>query len=118
MKSGRAGHARSSRRALGTNVAERTASLAATNEKLRKEIDDRKRAEHALRASEINQNPPIVFVADDDISVRESLELLLRHEGLGIETFVSAREFLNHPRSTAPSCLILDLSLPVSTVSS
>jgi FixJ family two-component response regulator len=55
---------------------------------------------------------PIVFVVDDDISVREALELLLRHEGLAVETFVSAQEFLARPRVSAPSCLILDVSLP------
>ncbi len=60
----------------------------------------------------MGQTPPIVFVVDDDISVRESLELLLRHEGLGVETFVSAQEFLNRSRTTGPSCLLLDISLP------
>ncbi len=60
----------------------------------------------------MSQTPPIVFVVDDDISVRESLELLLRHEGLCVETFVSAQEFLSHPRATVPSCLVLDYSLP------
>ena len=58
------------------------------------------------------QISPVVFVVDDDISVRQSLELLLRHEGFAVETFVSAQEFLNHPRSSTPSCLVLDLSLP------
>ncbi len=58
------------------------------------------------------QSPPIVFVVDDDISVREALELLLRHEGLGVEMFVSAQEFLTRPRATVPSCLVLDISLP------
>ncbi len=58
------------------------------------------------------ENPSIVFVVDDDISVRESLELLLRHEGLDVETFVSAQEFLDRPPATVPSCLILDISLP------
>ena len=58
------------------------------------------------------QAPPIVFVVDDDISVRDSLELLIRHEGLGVETFVSAQEFLFCPRATQPSCLVLDISLP------
>jgi FixJ family two-component response regulator len=58
------------------------------------------------------QASPIVFVVDDDISVRESLELLIRHEGLEVETFVSSQEFLNRPRVFAPSCLILDFSLP------
>jgi FixJ family two-component response regulator len=55
---------------------------------------------------------PIVFVVDDDLSVRESLELLVRHEGWHPETFASAQEFLDHPRSLAPSCLVLDVSLP------
>jgi len=58
------------------------------------------------------QIPSIVFVVDDDVSVRESLELLIRQEGLGVETFVSAQEFLGRPRATVPSCLVLDYSLP------
>ena len=56
----------------------------------------------------MSQTPPVVFVVDDDVSVRESLELLLRHEGLDVETFVSAQEFLGRPRVTVPSCLVLD----------
>jgi FixJ family two-component response regulator len=60
----------------------------------------------------MSETPPIVFVVDDDVSVRESLDLLLRHEGLGVETFVSAQEFLSRPRATVPSCLVLDYSLP------
>jgi FixJ family two-component response regulator len=55
---------------------------------------------------------PIVFVVDDDVSVRESLELLIRCEGWQPETFASAQEFLTHPRALAPSCLVLDVSLP------
>src|SRR5271163_2527210 len=55
---------------------------------------------------------PIVFIVDDDVSVRESLELLVRNENLKSETFASAQEFLNHPRTPVPSCLVLDLSLP------
>jgi FixJ family two-component response regulator len=55
---------------------------------------------------------PIVFVVDDDVSVRESLEALMRHFGWRIETFKSAEEFLIRPRVFAPSCLILDVSLP------
>jgi FixJ family two-component response regulator len=55
---------------------------------------------------------PIVFVVDDDISVRESLELLIRTVGWRVETFASAQEFLNQPRVDVPSCLILDVSLP------
>ena len=55
---------------------------------------------------------PIVFVVDDDVSVRESLELLIRCEGWQPETFASAHDFLVHPRALAPSCLVLDVSLP------
>ena len=55
---------------------------------------------------------PIVFVVDDDISVRESLELLIRSAGWEPQTCASAREFLARPRVLAPSCLILDVSLP------
>jgi len=55
---------------------------------------------------------PTVFVVDDDISVRESLELLIRCEGMHPETFASAREFLECPRPLTPSCLVLDVSLP------
>jgi FixJ family two-component response regulator len=60
----------------------------------------------------MTESPSIVLVVDDDISVRESLEHLLRHEGLDVETFVSAQEFLSRPPVTVPSCLILDISLP------
>ena len=45
----------------------------------------------------MSESPSIVLVVDDDISVRESLELLLRHEGFDVETFVSAQEFLGRP---------------------
>jgi len=55
---------------------------------------------------------PIVFVVDDDVSVRESLELLIRCAGWTAETFASAQEFLSRPRVPAPSCLVLDVSLP------
>lgn len=55
---------------------------------------------------------PIVFIVDDDVSVRESLELLVANEKWKPETFASAQEFLNHPRTLVPSCLVLDLSLP------
>ncbi len=55
---------------------------------------------------------PIVFVVDDDVSVRESLELLIRSEGWRPETFASAEEFLSRPRILAPSCLVLDVTLP------
>jgi FixJ family two-component response regulator len=55
---------------------------------------------------------PIVFVVDDDISVRESLESLIRFVGWQPETFASAEEFLARPRPLVPSCLVLDVSLP------
>jgi FixJ family two-component response regulator len=55
---------------------------------------------------------PIVFVVDDDISVRESLELLLKSAGWRPQTFASARDFLSHSRPSVPSCLVLDVTLP------
>jgi FixJ family two-component response regulator len=55
---------------------------------------------------------PIVFVVDDDVSVRQSLELLIRCAGWQPETFASAQEFLSRPRVLAPSCLVLDVTLP------
>jgi FixJ family two-component response regulator len=55
---------------------------------------------------------PIVFVVDDDVWVRESLELLIEDEGWQAETFASAQEFLDRPRTFTPSCLVLDFSLP------
>jgi len=58
------------------------------------------------------QVTPIVFVVDDDVSVRESLELLIRCEGWQPTTFGSAQEFLDCPRALVPSCLVLDVSLP------
>ena len=58
------------------------------------------------------QVTPIVFVVDDDVSVRESLELLVRCEDWQPETFASAQEFLACPRAPVPSCMVLDVSLP------
>jgi FixJ family two-component response regulator len=55
---------------------------------------------------------PIVFVVDDDVSVRESLELLIRSAGWQAETFASAEEFLARQRVDGPSCLVLDVALP------
>jgi len=55
---------------------------------------------------------PTVFIVDDDVSVRESLELWVRNENWNAETFASAQEFLNRPKTSVPSCLVLDLSLP------
>jgi RNA polymerase sigma factor (sigma-70 family) len=56
--------------------------------------------------------PPTVFVVDDDISVRESLEFMILNAGLRVETFTSSREFLLRKRSATPSCLVLDVNLP------
>lgn len=71
---------------------------------------------HVLaRGLELPQVPPaapIVYVVDDDVSVRESLELLIQNEGWQVEMFASASEFLNRPRTPTPSCLILDVGLP------
>ena len=72
-------------------------------------------AQSAGRKSGPAPMPPpsqIVFVVDDDISVRESLELLIQHEGWQPKTFASAQEFLDRPRAGVSSCLVLDLSLP------
>src|SRR5215813_5684295 len=55
---------------------------------------------------------PFVYVVDDDVSVRESMECLIRSAGLGVETFASPQEFLNRCRSKPPSCLVLDVKLP------
>jgi FixJ family two-component response regulator len=55
---------------------------------------------------------PVVFVVDDDISIRESLELLIGSSGWQVEIFASALEFLARPRLFAPNCLVLDVSLP------
>ena len=55
---------------------------------------------------------PIVFVVDDDLSVRRSTERLIRSAGLKVQTFTSAREFLKHPRPEGPACLVLDVRMP------
>lgn len=55
---------------------------------------------------------PVVFIVDDDISVRESLELLVCSQGWQAETFESAKGFLVRPRVFVPTCLVLDVSLP------
>lgn len=55
---------------------------------------------------------PTVFVVDDDVAVRESLEMLIGCQGWNPETFASAQEFLNRPRTLVPSCLVLDIAAP------
>ncbi len=54
----------------------------------------------------------IVFVVDDDESVRRSLGTLIRSAGLGVETYASAQQFLANPRADVPACLVLDVRLP------
>ena len=60
----------------------------------------------------LDQATPIVFVVDDDVSIRESLELLIGSAGWRPQLFGSAREFLSHPRVAVSNCLILDVGLP------
>jgi FixJ family two-component response regulator len=60
----------------------------------------------------MGESAPIVYVVDDDISVREALEALIRESGWQPWVFASAQEFLSHPRTATPSCLVLDVSLP------
>jgi FixJ family two-component response regulator len=64
------------------------------------------------RTASMPHETPVVFVVDDDISVRESLELLIRSAGWRPETCESAHEFLARPRPVVPNCLILDVNLP------
>ena len=54
----------------------------------------------------------MVFVVDDDVSVREGLGSLIRSARLKVQTFASAQEFLARPRADVPSCLVLDVRLP------
>jgi len=58
------------------------------------------------------EQAPIVFVVDDDISVRESLELLITSAGWRPETFASAQDFLSRPRVGVPCCMVLDVQIP------
>ncbi len=67
---------------------------------------------HEMGSSPMATAKPIVFVVDDDVWVRESLETLVRDEGWQPETFSSAQQFLDRPRAVTPSCLVLDISLP------
>ena len=67
---------------------------------------------HPIEAIRVLGVKPIVYVVDDDVSVRESLELLIRSEGWRAVLFASAQDFLAQPREMVPSCLVLDVSLP------
>jgi FixJ family two-component response regulator len=61
---------------------------------------------------EVGSETPVVFIVDDDVSVRESLELLILSAGWQPETFASAEDFLERSRFGGPSCLVLDVALP------
>jgi formate hydrogenlyase transcriptional activator len=67
---------------------------------------------HESGSANTSPDPPIVFVVDDDISVRESMERLIRQEGWQPETFAFAQEFLDRQRPHVPNCLVLNVSLP------
>src|SRR5579859_6736917 len=75
-------------------------------------VDPTAPADYVARSRTMAQLTPIVFVVDDDVSVREALEGLIRFEGWRVETFASAAEFLARPRFFGPSCLVLDVTLP------
>jgi FixJ family two-component response regulator len=69
-------------------------------------------AKTADARSSMSQDKPVVFVVDDDPSVRESLDSLISSAGLYPEIFESAQAFFSHPRPNVPNCLILDVNLP------
>ena len=64
------------------------------------------------RRAPMPEHKPTVFVVDDDVSVRESLELLIRWAGWKAEVFSCAQEFLSRRRADGPCCLVLDVDLP------
>ena len=66
----------------------------------------------SLGSTSMSHVMPVVFVVDDDVSVRESLELMISSAGWKPEVFASAKEFLSRPRAHVPSCLVLDVNLP------
>src|SRR5262249_21202718 len=68
--------------------------------------------DRVARSSSMQNATPVVFVVDDDVSVRESLKALIRFAGWQVEVFATAQEFLSYRRVAAPSCLVLDLALP------
>jgi FixJ family two-component response regulator len=75
-------------------------------------IDDDAAAEEDAPSATLSSGKPIVFVVDDDVSVRESLESLIRSAGWQPEIFESAQEFLRCKRVHVPNCIILDITLP------
>jgi FixJ family two-component response regulator len=64
-----------------------------------------------VTSSAMSQGTPIVFVVDDDVSVRQSLELLIGSVGCQLEAFESVQEFLCRERALVPSCLVIDIKL-------
>lgn len=72
------------------------------------------KATHMVGATRIVSSPgkPVVFIVDDDISVRESLRPMIAQAGWQPEVFASATEFLDHRGELTPGCLVLDVSLP------
>jgi len=69
-------------------------------------------ADRGKRSFPVTQTAPVVFIVDNDGSVRKTLGALLCEAGWQPETFASAEEFLSRPRVSCPSCLVLDLTLP------
>ena len=69
-------------------------------------------ASHSIEIFSMPDVASIVFVVDDDVSVRESLELLIHTAGWQPHAFASAQDFLSCPRAAVPSCLVLDVTLP------
>ena len=67
---------------------------------------------HLIEAVTMSDLTSIVFVVDDDVSVRDSLELLIKSAGWRAETFPSGLDFLSRPRARVPCCLLLDVTLP------
>jgi FixJ family two-component response regulator len=67
---------------------------------------------HGSNSSTFSSDVPIVYVVDHDVSVRESLQSLIRRTGWQPQTFATAQEFLSRKRVLAPSCLVLEVALP------
>jgi len=60
----------------------------------------------------LNTSDPVVYIVDDDVSIRKALRRLFQSTGLKVDVFSSAQEFLNFPRPDLPSCLVLDVNMP------
>src|SRR5687767_5009411 len=65
-----------------------------------------------MARSDVSPSEAIVFIVDDDVSIRESLTALIEFSGWSVLSFGSAEDFLAHPRHTGPSCIVLDVLLP------